>query len=82
MKTITPTRTSIRVIQLSPFWDEEITVVSGYYEEDGEFIVEDCNHAGAKEEQLTAHEFTAFETEEMVRVCDKCNKQYVDGEWL
>lgn len=71
----------IRVIQQSPYWDQEITVVSGYLE-DGEFIVEHCNHAGAEEITLTANEFTVWEREEMVRVCDKCNKQYIDGEWI
>lgn len=79
---ITTTPVRIHVIQQSPFWDEEITVVSGYQDEDGEFIVEHCNHAGAIEVELTAYEYTAFEHEEMVKVCDKCNKQYVDGDWV
>lgn len=75
--------TKIRVFEYAPFWDVEITVVSGYME-DGEFVIEYCNHAGAEEVEMTAYEHTAYEREEMVKVCNKCDKSYnpLTGEWV
>lgn len=85
MKQAIATRTPIKVIQYSPFWDEEITVMSGYHEEDGEFVLEYCNHAGATVEDMTAYEHTMYEREIGVKVCNKplCGKMYneLTGEW-
>jgi hypothetical protein len=64
---------------------EEVTVQIGYIE-DGEFILEECNHAGAETQEFTdwtgygehITEHTAYGLE-----CDKANCKAVNlyGEW-
>lgn len=65
----------------------DITVQSGYTE-NGEFIVEECNHAGADAEKETTeyidHEgnLLTSQTEEIL-TCDKCGAYYDNsyGSW-
>lgn len=71
---------TITVIEKAP-WKKFITVQSGYTEDDGEFVVEDCNHAGAEEQELWGG--YDDDNDYMVLVCDKCHKQFDpwDGSW-
>lgn len=58
----------------------DITVQTGYVE-DGEFILEECNHAGATEEMLD-YGYASYELcdwvddERLTLVCDKDNCEY------
>jgi uncharacterized membrane protein YcaP (DUF421 family) len=65
------------------FWDKPVTVQSGYME-DGEFILENCNHAGATEEWLTQDAGLDGEHEVKTLVCNKCDKQLNEwtGDWV
>lgn len=51
-------------------------------------IIVGCNHAGAEEEYLPAfrqdsdsHEYLDDDSE-LVLLCNKCDMQFIDGEWL
>ena len=71
---------TINVSQIS--LSELITVQSGYTE-DGEFIMEFCNHDGKEQETITrnAGMDDEFDVDEIV--CDKCGKTFdLDGEEL
>lgn len=65
---------------------EDITVQLGYVE-NGEFILEECNHAGAEVEQQTSISWNYSredidEYDEDVLVCDKCGAYKLsDGSW-
>lgn len=67
--------------------DEDITVQVGYTE-DGEFVVEECNHAGAEYQPTVgytwwddAHTMVPDGDGPEVLVCDKCNMWNNDGIW-
>lgn len=58
---------------------EAVTVQSGFWE-NGEFIYETCNHAGAYEEEIShmAYDHIAEDVDfwkETIIVCDKCEEE-------
>lgn len=79
-------KTHINVIDRSTI--QSISVQKGY-NEDGHFVLEECNHGGAELEEHSAlmfdndsHEFQPTGTQ-MITTCDKrnCNAVLIDGEW-
>lgn len=57
-------------------WEQPITVQWGYTDTDGEFIVDECNHAGATVQthyneypNLSGQDLTSIDE---LEVCDKC----------
>lgn len=85
---------SIKVpVRYGGWWEglpQPISVQIGYFE-DGEFVLEECNHAGAEEEPSVGYSFWADAAINvpdadgpMVLVCDKKNCKAVyngDGTW-
>ena len=73
--------------------EKEITVQSGYYE-DGEFILEHCNHAGAALDRIDVSSMDFWpdggiylpdgSKTIVTMVCDKknCRKYLDNGEWI
>ncbi len=70
MKRLTPTY-RIYVNRLDS--DHDITVQTGY-RENGEFVMESCNHGGAMTEELVSA-YDPSEVEDAL-VCDKCGAIY------
>jgi hypothetical protein len=70
-------------IEAARDFGSDITVQSGYYE-DGDFILEECNHAGAIEELVdygglqhdSVGDLDWFDDERLTLVCDKPNCDY------
>lgn len=90
MKSILPERKKIEVRRDGGFWHgmpQPITVQIGYFE-DGDFFLEECNHAGAEEEESIGYTFWEDAggcipdgSGPIVLVCDKenCKAESVDG---
>lgn len=66
----------IPVLNKSSYFEVPITVQFGYIEDDGEFVMEYCNHAGAEPEtyyneypNLHGPDLVSLEK---IETCDKC----------
>lgn len=55
-------------------WETPVSVQLGYWE-DGEFIVEECNHASTEVKDYTFDQGGSFEHSSQVEVCTKNNCQ-------
>lgn len=67
MKTI-----EVKIIR-NPFWfNNSVTVQRGYLDDDGDFALDECDHAGYTLEDMTFG-IGDDTTEEEVRVCNKEN---------
>lgn len=60
---------------------QDITVRGGVFI-DGIFDQDWCNHAGAEYLELTSDAGLDTEQTSSVLVCDKCEAQYIHGEWV
>ena len=50
--------------------------------DDDIFDLDWCNHAGAEVEELTSDAGLDTERTESIMVCDKCEAQYINEEWV
>ena len=87
---MTSTTIKINVNDLSDY-EQPITVVTNGWYEDGELVIDECNHAGAEEEEVDCGglrhcangDLDWFDDWKNLLVCDKCNAVYndLDGSW-
>ena len=63
----------IQVKGMSQWWGgDPITVQWGFKDEDGDFVLEGCNHAGATTE-YEPREYRDMVWQDQIMVCDKCD---------
>lgn len=66
--------------------EQDITVQFGY-NEDGQFVMDSCNHAGASLVEYDAPIWDADSGQfqptgsDFITTCDKCDAMLIDGEW-